>query len=70
MIFLLNRREVLIRLARSVFALGLMHQIDKDDPDDRLKIVRLYTQAERYRDARIELEEALDARSQTEGGVK
>ncbi|MBM4005200.1 MAG: peptidase [Planctomycetes bacterium] len=34
----------------------LYHAIDTSKPDDRLRIVRLYTQAERYEDALIELE--------------
>lgn len=34
----------------------LMKNINPNEPDDRLKIVRLYLQSERYKDARTELE--------------
>ena len=37
----------------------LMGQIDPKKPDDRLRLVRLYLQAERYSDARAELESAV-----------
>ena len=34
----------------------LKHALDPKDPTQRLRIVRLYLQSERFRDARIELE--------------
>lgn len=37
----------------------LMHRIDPKNPEQRLSIVRLYTQAERVQDARAELEQAI-----------
>lgn len=37
----------------------LMKSADEDNPDHRLRIVRLYIDAERFRDASIELESAL-----------
>ncbi len=46
-------------LPREMLSRILMHHIDPANPDDRLKIVRLYMQAERYRDARDELEEVM-----------
>lgn len=38
----------------------LMRQIDPDDPDARLRLVRLYIQSERFRDARLELEKVIE----------
>ncbi|GIW56566.1 MAG: peptidase [Nitrospiraceae bacterium] len=46
-------------LPREMLSRILMHHIDPKNLDQRLKIVRLYMQAERYRDAREELEEVL-----------
>ncbi len=43
-------------LPRETLSRILMRHIDVRNPDDRLKIVRLYTQAERFKDAREELE--------------
>jgi len=43
-------------IPRDVLSKILMRQIDPKDPDARLRLVRLYVQAERYRDARAELE--------------
>jgi len=37
----------------------LMKKIDRDDVDQRLAIVRLFNEAERFHDARIELEEVI-----------
>jgi pimeloyl-ACP methyl ester carboxylesterase len=43
-------------IPRETLSKILLHQIKKRDPDDRLRVVRLYIQAERYNDARAELE--------------
>ncbi len=53
-----------MRLATSsiphdVLAKILANAVSKDDPEDWLQIVRFYLQAERYRDARRELEQIL-----------
>jgi len=37
----------------------LMRQLDSDDPNDRLRIVRLYIQGERYSDASAELQNVI-----------
>ncbi|MFO0872213.1 MAG: PHB depolymerase family esterase [Pirellulales bacterium] len=42
---------------REILSKVLRRQIDATNPDQRLRIVRLYTQAERYEDARQELAE-------------
>ncbi|MFT7643689.1 MAG: hypothetical protein ACI9G1_005455, partial [Pirellulaceae bacterium] len=46
-------------IPRSTLSGILMQQVDQNDPDARLQIVRLYIQAERFRDARMELEAAI-----------
>ncbi len=46
-------------LGRDTLSNILMRQIDPKDPDDRLRLVRLYIQAERYKDARAELEKII-----------
>jgi pimeloyl-ACP methyl ester carboxylesterase len=43
-------------IPRAVLSKVLMNAIDPTRPDERLKIVRLYVQSERYKDAREELE--------------
>jgi predicted esterase len=43
-------------IPRDTLSKVLMRQIDPKDPDERLRIVRLYIQAERYEDAKTELE--------------
>src|SRR5690606_29539675 len=51
-----NMRIRTSTLPRVTLSRILMLHIDVRNPDDRLKIVRLYTQAERFKDAREELE--------------
>lgn len=46
-------------LPRETLSRILLRHIDVKNPDDRLKIVRLYIQSERYKDAREELERVL-----------
>ena len=46
-------------IPREVLSKVLKRQIDVANPDQRLRIVRLFTQAERYEDARQELAEIL-----------
>lgn len=46
-------------LPRETLTRILMHHIDPKNVDQRLQIVRVYMQAERYRDAREELEQVL-----------
>ncbi len=46
-------------IPRQTLSAVLMHAIDRKNADHRLTIVRLYTQAERYPDARAELEAVL-----------
>ncbi len=43
-------------IPRDMLSKILMRQIDPKDPDARLRMVRLYVQAERYKDASAELE--------------
>ncbi len=46
-------------IPREVLSKVLRRQINNENPDDRLRIVRLFTQAERYEDARQELAEVI-----------
>lgn len=46
-------------IPRDVLSKILLRQIDPKDPDNRLRLVRLYIQAERYKDARVELESVI-----------
>jgi len=46
-------------IPRDTLSKILMRQIDPKDPDDRLRLVRLYIQAERYPDAKEELESVI-----------
>jgi predicted esterase len=46
-------------IPRETLSRILLRHIDTSDPDERLKIVRLYIQSERFKDAREELEKAL-----------
>lgn len=46
-------------IPRSVLTNVMRRQINDDDPDERLKLFRLYTEAELYRDAKRELESLL-----------
>jgi pimeloyl-ACP methyl ester carboxylesterase len=43
-------------IPRETLSQVLLRQIDPENPDERLRIVRLYIQAERYEDAKTELE--------------
>lgn len=47
-------------IPRETLSKILAHYIDQDDPDERLRVVRLYIQAERFRDARLELQRVID----------
>ncbi|TWT39436.1 carboxylesterase family protein [Blastopirellula retiformator] len=46
-------------IPRETLSKILRQQLDSKDPDQRLKIVRLYLQAERYQDAALELAEVI-----------
>lgn len=46
-------------IPRDTLAQILSHAVSHDDPQDWLQVVRFYLQAERYRDARLELEAIL-----------
>ncbi len=46
-------------IPREVLSKVLRRQINSENPDERLRIVRLFTQAERYEDARQELAEVI-----------
>lgn len=46
-------------IPREVLSKVLRRQISSENPDERLRIVRLFTQAERYEDARRELAEVI-----------
>ena len=46
-------------IPREVLSKVLRRQINSENPDERLRIVRLFTQAERYEDARQELAELI-----------
>lgn len=45
---------------RDVLTTILLRQIDQTDPDERLRVVKLYIQAERYRDALVELDRIIE----------
>lgn len=47
-------------IPRETMSKILMNYVDRKDPDERLRVVRLYIQAERFRDARIELQKIID----------
>ncbi len=47
-------------IPRDILSSVLMRQIDAEDADERLRIVRLYIQAERYEDAKRELEQVIE----------
>lgn len=44
---------------RDILTSVIRREIDSENPDDRLRIVRLYIQAERYSDALLELDQAI-----------
>jgi len=47
-------------IPRETLSKILMNYVDRKNPDERLRVVRLYIQAERYRDARIELQKIIN----------
>ncbi|HKD38305.1 MAG TPA: hypothetical protein VKB78_15935, partial [Pirellulales bacterium] len=46
-------------IPREILSKILMHQIDVKDPDQRLKLVRFYMQAERFTEAEVELQQVI-----------
>jgi len=46
-------------IPREVLSTILHHELDATNPDERLRIVRLYIQSDRYRDALVELQAAI-----------
>ena len=58
--YVMDMRIATSAVPREVLSEVLLRQIDLKDVDARLKIVRLYTDAERFRDARIELERVIE----------
>ena len=59
--FVWDTRIATSSIPRKTLAKILLKQIDAEDPDQRLKLVRLHIQAERYKEARLELEDILAA---------
>jgi predicted esterase len=57
--FLLDMRIATSSIPRDVLRRVIDQRIDRTDPDQRLRVVRLYLQAERYDDAGRELDEVL-----------
>jgi predicted esterase len=55
-----DMRVAMNSIPRETLSAVLMRNIDPKQPDDRLKIVRLYLQSERYTDARAELESVIN----------
>lgn len=47
-------------IPRDILSQVLLRQIDPEDADQRLRLVRLYIQADRYRDARVELQSVIE----------
>ncbi len=47
-------------IPRDILTKILLRQIDQTDPDDRLRVVRLYIQAQRYADALVELDRVIE----------
>ena len=47
-------------IPRDILSQVLLRQIDPEDADQRLRLVRLYIQADRYRDAQAELQNVID----------
>lgn len=56
---LLDMRIATSSIPHEVLARVIEHSIDRDDADERLRVVRLYLQAERFDDARRELDGVL-----------
>ncbi len=57
--FVWDMRLATSSIPRDTLSKILLRQIDAKDPDQRLRLVRLYIQAERYKDARTELESVI-----------
>jgi predicted esterase len=55
----LDMRMATTSIPRDVLGRVISQHLDRDDPDQRLRLVRLLVQAERYDDARRELDEVL-----------
>ncbi len=58
--FIWDMRIATSSVPRETLSRILLNQIDKESADDRLKIVRLYIQAERYEDAGEELKQVIE----------
>ena len=56
---LLDMRIATSSIPRDVIKRVIDQHLDRTDPDDRLRVVRLFLQAERYDDAKQELDEVL-----------
>ena len=57
--YLLDMRIATSSIPRDVLKRVIDQHLDRTSPDDRLRVVRLFLQAERYDDARAELDEVL-----------
>ena len=57
--YLLDMRIATSSIPRDVIKRVIDQHLDRTDPDDRLRVVRLFLQAERYDDAKQELDEVL-----------
>ena len=57
--YLLDMRIATSSIPRDVLKRVIDQHLDRTNPDDRLRVVRLFLQAERYDDARAELDEVL-----------
>ena len=57
--YLLDMRIATSSIPRDVIKRVIDQHLDRTDPDDRLRVVRLFLQAERYDDATQELDEVL-----------
>jgi predicted esterase len=57
--YLLDMRIATSSIPRDVIKRVIDQHLDRTNPDDRLRVVRLFLQAERYDDARQELDEVL-----------
>lgn len=58
--FVWDMRIATSSVPRDILTTVIRREIDSKNPDDRLRIVRLYIQAERFSDALIELDEAIN----------
>lgn len=57
--FVWDMRIATSSVPRDILSKVIRKHIDNKNPDDRLRVVRLYIQAERYSDALMELDEAI-----------